>query len=332
MTATPQLIGVVAGLVAAVLYTSLATRTLLAVGLFALSPLPILLAGFGWGVSAAQLAFLTSAVLVGIALGLGGATSYAIAVGVPSLVLSHLMLLHRVLPPEVRDGPAQANALPSVEWYPAGRIIAWTAFMAGVVVAAALGLFGDIDTYRKAVREMFPAVLKLLQPVLGDAPDQGRIDRMAENLAYFTLPVSAAVTWLLMMLANVWLAAKSAAISGQLTRPWPALAHLDYPPLFTAGLFAAIGFAFMPGLTGIMAMGFVGAFSLAFLLMGLMVIHVLLAGSRLKHVFLTGIYLGIVINPWVAPAIVLLGLAEPFFELRRRALQRSTPPENPGGA
>lgn len=323
MRATPQLIGAVAGLVAAVLYMSLATRTVLAVGLFALTPLPILLAGFGWGVGAAQIAFLTSALLVGIAMKLAGATAYAISVGVPSLILTHLVLLFRTLPQASVEGEKEP---PIIEWYPPGTIIAWTAVMAGIVVTAGLAVFGDIDTYRKAVREMLPSVLKLIQPMLKELPDAASLDRLAKTLAHVTLPVSAAVTWLLMMLGNVWLAAKSAAISGQLPRPWPALVYLDYPPLFTAGIFAAVGLAFLPGLAGVMAVGFVGAFALAFMLMGLTVIHVLLGASRYKYVLLTGIYIGVVINPWVAPIIVLLGLAEPFLELRRRAWQSSAPP------
>lgn len=328
MTATPHLIGVVAGLVAAVLYASLATRTMLAVVLFVLAPLPILLAGIGWGAGAAQFAFLTSTVLTGIALGVRGAMSFAITIGIPALILTHLVLLHRLHP---QNGGSDEDGPVIAEWYPAGTIVAWAAFMAGLVVAAALGLFGDIDAYRKAVREMVPPVLKILQPVIGETPDKARIDRLAEVLAHYTLPVSAAVTWLSMMLGNVWLAAKVASISGQLPRPWPPLSQLEYPPLFTAGFFAAIGFTFLPGLAGVMAVGFAGAFSLAFLLMGFMVIHVLLSASRFKGILLAGVYIGAFFNPWVAPAIVVLGLAEPFIELRRRAMARSASPGQQGG-
>ena len=105
MTVSPHLIGIGAGLVAAALFASLANNSTLAVTLFYLTPLPILLAGIGWGVRAAQLAFATAALLVAIILNLTTAVAFALYIGLPGVLLSHLMLLRRELPPARQAAP-----------------------------------------------------------------------------------------------------------------------------------------------------------------------------------------------------------------------------------
>src|SRR5262245_6670255 len=95
MMASPHIIGIGAGIVAAVLFASLATNTTLAVLLFYVTPLPLLLARLGWGRPAGQLAFVTAAVLVGIIISLKTAVAYGIAIGLPAMLLAYLTLLNR---------------------------------------------------------------------------------------------------------------------------------------------------------------------------------------------------------------------------------------------
>ena len=114
MTVSPHLIGIGAGLVAAALFASLANNSTLAVTLFYLTPLPILLAGIGWGVRAALLAFATAALLVAIILNLTTAVGFSLYIGMPGVILSHLMLLRRELPPGTRKAlPMPAQVQPS---------------------------------------------------------------------------------------------------------------------------------------------------------------------------------------------------------------------------
>ena len=98
MTVSPLLIGIGAGLVAATLFASLANNSMLAATLFYLTPLPILLAGIGWGVRAAQIAFVTAALLVAIVLNFTSAIAFSLCIGLPGVVLSYLMLLRREHP------------------------------------------------------------------------------------------------------------------------------------------------------------------------------------------------------------------------------------------
>ena len=102
MTASPNLIGIGSGLVAAVLFASLANNSALAVALFYLTPLPVLLAGMGWGLGAALLSMLTASLLLVLVQTLPTAIAFALYIGLPGLTLTYLFLLHR-------DGSGEAR-------------------------------------------------------------------------------------------------------------------------------------------------------------------------------------------------------------------------------
>jgi hypothetical protein len=95
----------------------------------------------------------------------------------------------------------------------------------------------------------------------------------------------------------------------------------------TAGFIASVGIALMPGMPGIMAMSFVGAFGFAYLLLGLVVLHLVVSDSPFKPLILGGVYLAILLVDWGSLIVAMVGLAEPFLELRQRALRRPAPPK-----
>ena len=329
MMASPHIIGVGAGIVAAVLFASLATNTTLAMLLFYVTPLPLLLARLGWGRIAGQLSFITAVVLVGIILSLRTAVIYGIAMALPALVLAYLALLSRSMVPEDSEGHPLPNMPPVVDWYPPGHVVAWAAVMAGTLVAAALLLIGgSAEAYQQGVRKVFEDVILPQLQSAGVPVDPVRSERYVVTVSRLLLPAVAATAWMMVMLLNLWIAAKSASISGLLPRPWPSLANLEYPPLMTVGFVASVGAALLPGMPGIMAMAFVGAFGLAYLLLGLIVLHQLAARSHYRVLLLAAIYLAVLVIDWAALLIALLGLAEPLLELRQRALRRSAPPPN----
>lgn len=336
MTASPNLIGVGSGLVAAVLFASLANNSALVILLFYLMPLPQLLAGVGWGVRAAVLSCLTALVLVGLFLGGLMALIYGLCIGVPGVILSYLTLLRRPIAPAPGGTvPGSRPPLP-VEWYPLGTIVAWSALMAGGIVAIGFGLFalmgGDSEAYRHSVRTILDAdVVSRLEGLMGPHFGPAELDRLADRLARIFLPSFASSSWMLVMLGNLWLAAKSAAISGLLDRPVPDITKADYPPLLAAGLFAAIGLSFTSGLLGVAAVAFAGAIGCAFVILGMGVIHVVLSRTVMKPFILFFIYLGLSLTPWIAPVIAAVGLLEPFLHLRRRSIQQTPPPGSGAG-
>lgn len=333
MTASPHIIGIGSGLVAAVLFASLANNSALAVLLFYLTPLPVLLAGIGWGARTALVSCITAALVVALVLRLQTGVAFAVYIGLPGVILSYLFLLRRAVLPEGGEGALPPGGQPPVEWYPLGRIIAWATLMAGGLVALGLLLLGgDGEGYRQSVRAMFDeSTVAQLQSVFGPQFGPAELDRFIDRFTRYILPAFASILWLLIMTGNLWLAAKSASISGQLTRPLPRFTQIDYPPALVAGFFAAFGLSLSSGLLSLSGIALLGAIACAFLILGVAVIHVLSAGSPYRLLLLAMLYSGLFLTPWVAPILVGVGLVEPFLQLRQRQLRRRAPPASGAG-
>jgi hypothetical protein len=327
MTASPTLIGLGAGLVAAVLFASLANNSALAILLFFLTPLPILLAGIGWGRPAALIAFLTSTALLGAVLSWHLVMIFGLFVGLPGFILSYLMLLHRVVP----QSDVDANASAQVEWYPLGWVVAWASVIAGGLIGLGIVLLsGDADTYRKVMRAVFqePA-FRQFQEWAGAPAGPADMERVADRFAFYGLPFLGAASWLLVIVGNLWLAIRSAAISGLLIRPVPDFSRMNYPPFLLPAFLVALLLSLTSGLPGVAGMAFLGAFTYAWVLLGISVLYVLLAGSQLKTLVLTFAYVGLMVLPWLlVPPLTLLGIAEVFLNLRQRFWRSTTPPGN----
>jgi len=89
------IIGAGSGLVSAALFASASTATSLAGLLFYLAPLPLCLAGLGWGGMAALLSALTGTVVIAASLGAATAAVFALSIAAPTALLTHLALLSR---------------------------------------------------------------------------------------------------------------------------------------------------------------------------------------------------------------------------------------------
>ena len=135
---TPLIIGAGSGLVSAALFASAATATALAGVLFYLAPLPLCLAGLGWGSMAALLAAVTGTMVVALSLGPAMAAVFAVSIAAPVALLTYLALLSRPVP------AAEGQASGALEWYPPGRLVGWAALMAGLL-AGVLVLFLGYD-------------------------------------------------------------------------------------------------------------------------------------------------------------------------------------------
>ena len=146
---TPLVIGAGSGLVAAALFASAATATALAGVLFYLAPLPLCLAGLGWGSTAALLAALTGTIVVALSFGPAMAAVFAASIAAPIALLTYLALLSRPAPaPEGQSSGA-------LDWYPPGRLVGWAALIAGLLAALLVLFLGsDQDSYRESIREI----------------------------------------------------------------------------------------------------------------------------------------------------------------------------------
>lgn len=331
MAVSPKLIGLGSGLVTAVLIGSVANGSVLALLLCYVLPLPMLLAGAGWGLPSALLAMATSTILLSLVQNLQTALMFVIFVGSPSIVLIYLLHLRREFTaPRAENSEDENNAgQPStvIVWYPLGRIIAWASVMAGGLICLTLLMIsgGDYSRYLQLVATIFTEeTFQQFQNVFGSeiTLEQTRIEVAQAS------PRLAAEAWLAIMIVNLWLAMKSASISDLLPRPFPSVGRIEYPPFMLAGFAAALVITFIPGMFGLLGSAFAGAMGLALVLLGLTVVHALLADSPFKTPALIGVYIGLLFTPFVAPPLLGLGIAEPFLRLREKRAKKNPPPMN----
>lgn len=318
------IIGAGSGLVAAALFASAASSTALAGVLFYLAPLPLCLAGLGWGSSAALVSAATATVIIAGALGPATAAIFAAAVAAPIALLSHLALLSRpALTPE-------GVSLNATEWYPPGRLLGWAALIAGLLAAVLMLIVGsDQDAYRDTIRQMLEhSALKEIDTD-GTLFTEDNLGNLASMLAR-ALPAVFAIVWLTIALFNLWMAGLIVQASGHAVRPWPDLHGLELPNGLVVVFAGALAASFLPGLPGLLATGLAGALLFAYVLQGLAVIHVYSQGVPFRALLLAAVYLGIMLLGWVALLIAILGLAEPLLDLRRSG-GNAGPPSKPNG-
>ena len=320
------LIGLGAGLVGAVLFISAATGTTLAKLLVYLVPLPAFIAGLGWGVPAALAAGLSGTLVAG-AVTPKVALAYALTFALPTIALCHLALLSRTAAAptgNISDAePSERDADPGpggIEWYPVGRILMWASVMAGsLTLLALLFLGGTAENYRTNVETLLDGTLLQELQRMGGRRFGAEERRMLIDFVVSALPAASSVAWLFIMLLNMWLGGRIALASGLLARPWPDLAAITFPPLFPLGFVGAAVAAFLGGMIGLIATGFLGAFTFAYLLLGLAVLHYITRGNPFRTFILAGVYLGLLIlGNYGALALVALGMGEPLLGLRAR--------------
>jgi predicted membrane protein DUF2232 len=246
-----------------------------------------------------------------------GALVFAASQAIPVVVLTYLASLNRQT-----DGG-------NVEWYPVGRLVIAAAILAGLFAMLTLFLLGgDIDTLRTALRDMLQSFVNTELPKMPDAPTLGaeEIDE-ATAIALALLPAASAISTMGSLLLNLWLAGRITMASGRLPRPWPDLAAIVYPPVTPLLLAVATGAGFLAGLPGMIAAGFAGPLFLAYVLLGLAVVHFMTRGRPWRPFALWGLYASLFIMNTVASlAIALLGLAEAIWPMRKVSPPPKAPP------
>ncbi len=320
---SPLPIGLGAGLVSAVLFASAAIGGVQSVLLLYLSPLPPLLAGLGWGWASAAVAAISGTVVSAAALGFMSGVSYFITLGLPIAGLCYLALLSREATELQPAGHGQPQ--PTLEWYPPGRLVTWAAVIAGTLSAISVPLVATTaEAYRGTIHDMLKSAIV---PYLGTEAslDETSLEAMLDMMAR-VLPAAMAIVWLAVAVFNMWLAGRIVEYSGRALRPWPNIAAMTYPNGMALAFIAALGLSFLPNLLGIIAVAFASAFSFAYMLLGLVILHVITRPMPLRPMLLAAIYLSIFLFGWVAIIVAIIGLGDPIFKLRERAFNRAKPP------
>ena len=197
------------------LFASLASGSLLALVLFYLSPLPILIAGIGWNYLAGLVAALFAAACLAVVLDSHFALAFIVGVGLPAWWLGYLALLARP------DGTG------TLEWYPPGRIVLWTALAGAAAIVIAIPFFGtDAQSFHTNLQSAIEAALGLRSRAGGEISPDKLIN--TDVLTKLAPPMVASLTTVVLLI-NTWLAARIVKLSGQLRRPWPELPAIGLP-------------------------------------------------------------------------------------------------------
>jgi hypothetical protein len=316
------LIAIAAGCASALMFASIISGALVSLPLLYFAPLPLMVAALGWGPLAATIGGIMAATGLGVIFGLPFCIAFAVMMALPAWWLGYLALLGRPITNGVSSGNGASSAAPALEWYPVGRILLWIAGFAVLTTMATLLTFGtDAATITETLRA---GLLRILGPRIAASGDEiaQRIDAVV-----MIAPAAAANSTMTMLTLNLWLAARIAATSGRLHRPWPDLKSTDLPPMTLAALSVAIAFCFSGGLLAILAQTVAAALLMTYALTGFAVLHTLTLGLKSRALWLGATYAIVVVSGgWVILAMVVLGLADAVFGFRQRYLQRRPPP------
>jgi hypothetical protein len=242
-------------------------------------------------------------------------------VALPAWWLGHLALLGRPVTGGAPSDNGAPPAAPDIEWYPVGRILLWIAgFVTVTTMAALLTLGSDAAGITGALRRFMLRILDLR-----DAAPTADTDQWIEALVTIA-PAAAAIVAMATVTLNLWLAAKITATSGRLHRPWPDLKSVALPPMTLAALCVAIAFCFTGGLLAILAEIITVALMMAYALTGFAALHTVTQSLQSRAFWLGCTYAIVVIFVWPVIALVVLGLADAVFGIRRRYLQGRPPP------
>jgi hypothetical protein len=307
-------IALAAGLASALMFASITSGVPISLLLINLAPLPLMVVGVVWGPFSAAVGGVAAMAVIAYLFGLPYSGMFAVVNALPAWWLAHLVLLGR---PRLTDG-AFANPDDTLEWYPVGRILLWIVVFATIITAVTLLMMGtDAAAIHNTIRRGWGDLLESTGLALNDST----LDALV-----MIAPIGAEIAAVAMLTLNLWLAAKIAATSGRLHRPWPDLKNTALPITTIAALFAAITCCFSGGLPAILAQVVTAGLSIAYAMTGFAVLHTLTLAMKSRALWLGCAYAVVAGFAWALLAVALLGLADAVFGLRQRYLRSRPPP------
>ncbi|HCL64172.1 MAG TPA: DUF2232 domain-containing protein [Rhizobium sp.] len=294
------LIGVIAGITAALLVLGANAQPSFSSILYAASALPVLIVGLGWGNAAAIAAVATAAALGAVFVSPMFALAMAIFTLLPAGWLSHLANLAR--PASEIGGPDDLMA-----WYPLSDIllhlcalVSLAVIFLGVMIGYGPELTGQmVDLLVSSVAERDPAM----------AADPASIDQI-KRMMVLMLPIVQGGMWVLMLFAAYYIAMRIVSTSGRALRPredLPSSLRMNRNAsfVFLAGIIAC----FVGGVPALIGATICGTFGAGFLLAGFGSLHLRTRGKDWRAPVLVLAYIS---APMILPAflILVLGLAD----------------------
>jgi hypothetical protein len=316
---TGILIALAAGLASATMFASIISGALMSLVLFYLAPLPLMVAALGWGSATALIGGVIAALGLGFIFGFPYTAAFALTVALPAWWLGQLTLLAR----PVSSDPQLANLSPALDWYPTGRILAWTALFASITTISALLTLGtDADTINAALRR------GLLRIMGTRGAPSGEADRVVDALVAIA-PGAATIIAMMTLTLNLWLAAKITTTSGLMKRPWPDLRTTTLPGMILVALLVAVALCFVGGLLAMVAQIVSSALLMAYAVTGFAVLHTVTQAFSGRAFVLGAAYAATLFIGWPLLGMIGLGLADAVFGIRQAYWTRRGPPPMP---
>jgi hypothetical protein len=301
-TANPILIGVIAGLIAAILMAGAGYVSLFSVVLMIAAIASIFTAGMGFGlvssISAVAVASLSSAALTG-----NPATTIAMAVQLsPAVVMSYLANLAR--PADELGGPKASMA-----WFPLSDIMLAGAVVSAIATSGVLLLHPDLEAAYGLLADL------IIELVGSSSPELAFNLSRAELMSYLHVLFPLTQGWQMMvaLFGGYYFAMRMLAAARRNTRPREDIpASLRMNRLSIAFFTAGIALMFIGGQVAVVGASFVGAIAGGYLLAGYAIVHNFLRGKTYALPALVLVYL-VSIFVWPLAFIIFLagGLANP---------------------
>jgi len=320
------LTGIVAGLAAAAMQGTILAISPINVLIFYLSPLPLFLAGFARGWVSSALGALVMAVVLTF---LVGSFSFAllalVSAGLAPILASKVSMISRAASATSSEGETRDD---DREWYPEGRLVLWLAAIAALVTGISILAMGaDIATYKASITlfvDQFVTQIEKQMPQGGGSATPFPKEMFAQ-IIITGLPVAASAMWLLATVSSMRIAIVVLSKSKKALRPWALFGQMAFPANSVIVLLTSLAAAyFLSGVPQLLALGVVGAFVTAFTLLGLAIVHNLLADNTARPFLLGLLYAGLLLFNWIlAIPLTLLGLFDLNFNFRKSKTTQS---------
>ena len=288
--------GALAGLVSALFTGAVVLGLPFLTALYFFAPLPILLVGFSHGPTGAVVAALVASIAMGAVAGPLAALAAAATAGVPAAYAAYLLNLAR--PADELGGPADRMA-----WYPLADVLLRVCLtIAAGTIAIGIGVGYDETTVRALLDETF-----LVGATDADLAAQGLTREGLTGAVTDLVPVAQPFGAVLVLVGNIYLAARAARTRGLIDRPPDDMPLALRLPTLAMPIFGvALALSFLDGPLAYAARAVAGALGAGFTLAGYAILHHRVRGTPARGVILVMVYLTTVL--FSVPAFIMLGL------------------------
>jgi hypothetical protein len=299
----PILIGIIAGLVTAILMAAAGYASVFTVLLVIAAMTSIFVAGLGYGLISCLVAIAVAALATGV---LGKSALDAVAMGlvlIPAAVMSYLANLAR--PASELGGPESALA-----WYPISDILFAGALVAAIGAVVPLFLHGDIDLILASLADSILAMMQEIEPQATPALSRDQL----VSFFQIALPLIQGAQLMIGLYAGFYYTIRILSVSGRSARPREDVrTSLRMNRLSIAFFVGGVILMFAGDRLEMIGASFAGTFGGGFLLAGFAIIHNAL---RDKSWRLPGLILVYLLSVFLLPMFGLLiiiagGLANP---------------------